>query len=171
MSSAQWSLVPAVGSPVIDGKGWCCHGVATVQLQSGLLQTVEDCPIQALVPQLCVETLVVPILPPTARFDEQGWAPTGSSHVLTGFEVISSPLSERMCRVCSGPAWHQTRFRWPSYPRGDVRPRSQGKLARALGYQRNQAQAASVRGSVVHKVARPTVVWGIWALAVHRIPH
>ena len=37
----------------------------------GLVQGVEDLTVQELVPQLAIETLVVAVLPWTARLDEQ----------------------------------------------------------------------------------------------------
>lgn len=54
----MWSYSVVVPPPLLDQD-------------TGFLQRVEDLPVQQLIPQLPVERLDVPVLPRTARLDEQ----------------------------------------------------------------------------------------------------
>jgi hypothetical protein len=62
----------------------------------GLLQCVEDFPVQQFIAQLPVEAFAEAILPRASRFDVGGLGSDGSDPFPKGYSDDSGPLSERM---------------------------------------------------------------------------
>ena len=124
----------------------------------GLLQRVEDLPVQAFIPQLPIETLTIPVLPWTTWFDvqpsgpeiPQPWAqlPGDELRAVIGSNVLRDPspqhhLRQRLDHLqAAHPSLHSDRQAFP----------------RILVQQRQQPQRPSIVGSGANKVIAPDVV-------------